>query len=91
MWRHVAQVDIEAMFPEELAGVGIEAHHAFLQCFAFAGCVLQVDVISTTIGGPSAVRAFQARFSPAGDHFVGRFFPRSRYERVHAIRPNRPR
>ena len=46
MWRNVAEVNIEAMFPQELSGVSIEAHDPFLFRLAFAGDVLQVDAIA---------------------------------------------
>ena len=43
MRRHVAEVDVEAVLPEKLSGVGVEAHHPFLFQLAFLGGVLQVD------------------------------------------------
>src|SRR5215218_6593340 len=46
MWRHVAQVDVEAMLPEEFSGVGVKAHDAFLERLAFTGGVLKVNTIS---------------------------------------------
>src|SRR6185369_2117272 len=46
MWWHVAQVDVEAMFPQEFAGVRVEAHDTFLQRLALARGVLKINVIA---------------------------------------------
>src|SRR5690349_10407188 len=46
MRRYVAQVNVEAMFPDHLAGIGVEAHHALLLGLALTSGVLQVDAIA---------------------------------------------
>ena len=46
MGRHVALIDVEPALPEQLSGVSVETHHAFLLGFAFAGGVLQIEVIA---------------------------------------------
>src|SRR5690349_9021001 len=46
MRRHVAQVDIEFVFPQQFSGVDIEAHDTFLLRRALAGGALQVNVIT---------------------------------------------
>ena len=44
--RHVAREHVVAVFPEQLAGVGVEAHQALLLHLAGAGRVLQVEPIA---------------------------------------------
>jgi hypothetical protein len=44
--RHVALKDVELVFPDQLAGVGVERHHALLQILAAPGRVLQVDAVA---------------------------------------------
>ena len=44
--RHVALEDVELVFPDDLAGVGVERHHALLQLRAAAGRVLDVDAVA---------------------------------------------
>ena len=44
--RHVALEQVELVFPDHLAGVGVERHHALLQVRAAAGRVLHVDAIA---------------------------------------------
>ena len=72
---YVAEINIEPMFPNQLAGVGVEAHHPLLFLFALARGVLEIEMIADNDGRrPAAVGAFQARLSPVGDHFAGRPF-----------------
>ena len=44
--RHVALEHVELVFPDHLAGVGVERHHALLQVGAAARRVLHVDAIA---------------------------------------------
>ena len=44
--RHVALKDVELVFPDHLAGVGVERHDALLQLGAAAGRVLDVDAVA---------------------------------------------
>jgi len=44
--RDVALKDVELVFPDRLAGVGIQAHDAFLEIGAASGRVLHVDAIA---------------------------------------------
>src|SRR6185437_12322483 len=46
MRRHVALIDVEPVLPQQFSRVSVETHHAFLLGFAFAGGVLQVEVIA---------------------------------------------
>src|SRR5688500_3912392 len=46
MRGNVTEVNIEAMFPHEFAGICVETHHTFLQRLALADRVLQVDAIA---------------------------------------------
>src|SRR5689334_21338669 len=46
MRRDVAEVNVEAMFPEQFAGVSVETHQPFLLRLARAGGVLQVHMIA---------------------------------------------
>ena len=59
VWRHVAQVSIEAMLPQQLAGIGVEGHNPFLQRLALSGCILQVNAIAHHDGRrASTIRRF---------------------------------
>ena len=44
--RHVTLEDVELVFPDHLAGVGIERHDAFLEIRAAAGRVLHVHAVA---------------------------------------------
>lgn len=46
MGRHVALEEVDLVFPEVLAGVGVEAEEALLLGIGFAGGVLQVEVVA---------------------------------------------
>ncbi len=55
--RHVTREDVVLVLPEQLAGVGVEAHQAFLHELAFARRVLEVETIAKDHrSGSSAVR-----------------------------------
>ncbi len=55
--RDVAREDVVPVFPEELAGVGVEAHQTLLHLCALARGVLEVEVIAKDHGpGAPAVR-----------------------------------
>ena len=43
---HVALEDVEFVFPDDLPGVGVEGHDAFLEVGPLAGRVLDVDAIA---------------------------------------------
>ena len=64
MRRHVAREHVVAVFPEQLAGVGVEAHQPLLLHLACAGRVLQVEAIAEDDrAGAPAVRALATRGS----------------------------
>ena len=44
--RHVALEDVELVFPDHLAGVGVERHHALLQIRATPGRILQIEAVA---------------------------------------------
>ena len=74
--RHVAREEVVLVLPEQLAGVGVEAHQAFLHQLAFARRVLQIEAIAedhrsgtAAVGGlprevldPTATTRTAARF-----------------------------
>ena len=46
MRGNVTLVHVEAMLPQQLSSVGVEAHHAFLQCVAFTRGVLKIQPVT---------------------------------------------
>src|ERR1043165_3802359 len=72
MWRHVAEVNVEAMFPQQLAGIGVKAHDALLLRLALARDGLQVNVIAHPgRRGASAVRNFPREVLAGWGPFLG--------------------
>jgi hypothetical protein len=68
--RHVALKDVELVFPDDLARIGVERHHALLELGAAAGRVLHVDAVAhhnrrrspAVRHAPEKVRAIQGPF-----------------------------
>ena len=93
MRRHVTLEDVEAVFPDDLPGIGIEAHHPLLQLRAAAGGVLHADAIanhdrrgSTAVGrAPQEVLALERPFLDQA-----RSRARSRRDSARAARASRP-
>ena len=70
--RHIALVDIEPALPEHLAGIGVEAHQAFLKRLSFAGAVQQVQVIAhDDRRGAASVGRLPCEILPAERPFLG--------------------
>src|SRR6267378_4305569 len=46
MRRHVTEINVEAMLPQELPVVRIKCHDTFLLQFALARRVLQIDMVT---------------------------------------------
>src|SRR5438876_9701887 len=47
---HIAQIDVEAMLPQNFPRVGIEAHHALLLHLSLFRRVLQVEMVAQDDG-----------------------------------------
>ena len=54
MRRHVAREHVVAVLPQQLSGVGVEAHDSFLLRRAGGGGVLQIEVIAEDDGSRAA-------------------------------------
>ena len=75
MRGHIALIQVEFVFPEQLAGVGVEAHEALLLGFARAGGVFEVQMIAEHDGsGAAAIGRFPGQALAIERPFFGQAF-----------------